>query len=262
MIVNNYNEYKKSRKAKVVIYTAISNGFDDLIQHNYISKDFDYICYTDTKIKNPGIWEIRQLKDRNLGSNRNAKYYKLFANKLFPNYEYSIWIDGNINILDNTLEQRIYELIKEKALISANKHFSRNCIYNEALVCLIDLIDEEKKIFNQISYMKKNGFPRNQGLFEMNIIFRVHNNTIIIQAMNDWWSIINKYSKRDQLSCKQMYPVSHRKLKGFNFVKHSKDLNSKVKVKQSFRFVNKLNTIKRILLFFIIMLFTKKRNCK
>ena len=56
--IKEYLRYKSTRKAKVVIYTAISDSFDDLIQHKYICKDFDYICFTDAPVKNKGIWEI------------------------------------------------------------------------------------------------------------------------------------------------------------------------------------------------------------
>lgn len=236
-----YLKYKKTRKASVVIYTAISGGFDDLIQHKYISKDFDYVCYTDTPIEDPGIWEIRSLEDRGLDSNRNAKYYKIFPHEIFPEYEYSIWIDGNIDVLNDDLERRVYELINHNNLISANVHFERSCIYQEGNICMAYSIDDPGIIKKQMDYLASSGFPKNYGLFEMNLIFRIHNNPVIITLMNDWWEMIIRFSKRDQLSfmyalwkndlsCEKMYEQSHRKKAGFFFTPHYKIVYSSLYV--------------------------------
>ena len=105
--IKEYLKYKETRKAKVVIYTSITDNYDNLIQHKYISKDFDYICYTDSEIKNPGIWEIRKIKDSNLDSNRKAKIYKILPHKYLKKYDYSIWIDANIDVLSDKLEKRM-----------------------------------------------------------------------------------------------------------------------------------------------------------
>lgn len=231
----NYLNYKRSRQAKVVIYTAISDGFDELIQHKYISKDFDYVCYTDTPITNPGIWDIRPLEYRGYDNNRNAKYYKLFPDILFPDYEYSIWIDGNIDLLDNDLENRVNYLIENGNLISANIHFERNCVYEEAYTCIKYQLDDPFIIQSFVQYLKDHNYPYQIGLFEMNIIFRNHHNFEIIALMHDWWKMIIRFSKRDQLSfmyalyqnkmhCEAMYPMSHRKRKGFLFKPHNRSI--------------------------------------
>ena len=42
--------------------------------------------------------------------------------------------------------------------------------------------------------------PKNYGLNETNILLRRHNVPQIIKLMDEWWSYIEKYTKRDQLS--------------------------------------------------------------
>ena len=50
------------------------------------------------------------------------------------------------------------------------------------------------------SRIKTEGFPQNYGLPENNIIYRKHNKAEIISIMNDWWYMLEHYSRRDQLS--------------------------------------------------------------
>ena len=34
---------------KICVYTCITGDYDNLIQHTYIDKDYDYICFTDNQ---------------------------------------------------------------------------------------------------------------------------------------------------------------------------------------------------------------------
>lgn len=200
---NNTRQYllnKKNRKAKIVIYTAIVGNYDQLIQHKYISNEFDYVCFTDQKIKNPGIWEIRKLKSVKTDKIRQARYHKVFPNKILSEYDYSIWIDANIDVLDNTLEKNINKLIKDKKIIGVVPHFERNCIYQEGKACIYLKKDNSKIVLKQMAFLKKDNYPKNNGLYETNFLFRKHGEKKIINLMDDWWRMIIGFSKRDQLS--------------------------------------------------------------
>jgi Protein of unknown function (DUF616) len=232
-----YLAYKVHRKAKFVIYTAISGNFDNLIQHAYVSKDADYICYTDQVITDPGIWEIRSLETQHLDRVRSAKYYKLFPHELFPEAQYSVWIDGNIDVLTSRLELRVMELMASDALISANIHFERDCAYEEALVCNRLQLDDLDVISNALKHLEKEGFPRHYGLFEMNIIFRQHHRMENVQLMQSWWEMITKFSRRDQISftsvlhrlkitCEKLFPTSPRFGSDFTYKAHNKKMCS------------------------------------
>lgn len=220
--IKKYTEYKEKRKSKIAIYTAISENYDNLIQHTYTSKDFDYICFTDTKIKNPGIWKIQTLNNK-LDNVRKTRYYKIHPHKYLSKYKYSIWVDSCIDITSDVLEKKINKLIKKKEKLSVNIHPDRNCIYQEACACIDQEKDDIFTIQKEIEYIKKHKYPKNIGLHETCIIFREHNNKEIIKLMNSWWKMVSKFSKRDQLSfdfvlwksgikCVQMFKQSMRKM--------------------------------------------------
>ena len=49
-------------------------------------------------------------------------------------------------------------------------------------------------------HLWKEHYPQHHGLYETNILFR-RENKLVRQVNVLWWDCINKYSKRDQLSC-------------------------------------------------------------
>ena len=237
MQLDDYFAYKQRRQAKFVIYTAISGEFDDLIQHAYVSKDADYVCYTDQVVAHPGIWEIRPLETKHLDRVRSARFYKVFPHELFPDVRYSVWIDGNIDVLDGALESSVDALILNKIALATNIHFSRTCSYAEALVCRNALLDDSAVILQQIAFLEQQQFPHNYGLFETNMMFRDHHQSGCVAVMRSWWDMIMRFSRRDQLSfgfalfqnqlgCEHLFPVNPRLGTNFAFKPHHQKMLS------------------------------------
>lgn len=202
--IQNYLEYKKTRQAKGVVYTCTTNDYDDINEikiYKYIDKDWDYVFFTDNEehIKQGqiGIWEVRPLQFSELDNTRNQRWHKINAHIILPEYEKSIWIDANINILTN----RLFKLIERcTSLVFLPKHFKNICIYEEYKDVEELMYDESLLINNELKVLKENNMPKHFGFSETNILYREHNNKIIISMMNDWWQFIKNYSKRDQLS--------------------------------------------------------------
>lgn len=198
-IIKEYNKYKENRKAKGVIYTCITGGYDSLKTHKYIDFDWDYICFTDNKnIKTDGIWEIKPLIFNELDNGRNNRWHKVNPHKIFLNYTKSIYIDGNIRILSKSFFENL-ENKKENIFIST-LHPKRKCLYTEAEECIKNKLEKEEIIKKQIKKIEEEGFPKNYGLYEANIIYRHHNNEKIIALNEEWWYFIKNFAKRDQLS--------------------------------------------------------------
>ena len=119
---------------------------------------------------------------------------------LFPNNQYSVYIDGNIGLRGNHLFKRVQELITNQALLSVAKHPIRDCVYDEAEECLRLNKSDTIQILNQVIFLKNKAYPRSNGLIESGIIFRKHHNPELIDLMNSWWSLFSKFQTRDQLS--------------------------------------------------------------
>jgi hypothetical protein len=136
----------------------------------------------------------------------NAKMHKILPHRFFPYAEYSLWVDGSVEILPGTNIQELIDTYLKDADICVFKHPWRNCLYEEANVCLERKLDEKEKILSQIDFYKWDNYPEDNNLYECGAILRKHTSgTNIFNEM--WWEEITRYSKRDQLS----FPYSANK---------------------------------------------------
>lgn len=187
---------------KKVVYTCITGNYDDVPEYKYIDKTWDYFLFTDNpellKQKKIKHWNIKPLVYNKLDNVRNARWHKVNTHILFPDYNYSLWLDANISINTKNVFEKCKQYIKDDIFLAVPLHPERNCIYAEAEIIKQLSIDYPRKVNKEMRFLQKNNYPQNNGLSETCIIFRQHNK---IQPMLDlWWKMIKKYSKRDQLS--------------------------------------------------------------
>jgi len=194
-------------KNKNVVYGALVGKYDDIPKHKHKMKGWDYILFTDVCVlREKNGWEIRPLQhlvkgqDEDNNKIKTARWHKTNPHQLFPDYEYSLWIDTNINVLDNTLDKFVNASISKGSEISTIKHPLRDCIYEEAKACITSGKDAPGPIQEVITLLSEDDFPANYGLFETNLLFRKHNANNVKKVSELWWEVIRKYSRRDQLS--------------------------------------------------------------
>ena len=190
---------------KLVIYTAIIGGnYDFLHQPMIVEDNVDYICFVKKGSRFPsrnGVWEIREVDYENKDNTRIARYIKMHPHILFPDNEYSLWIDGNIHIATSDLYSIVDEKIDEGVLLSSMFHPHLDCCYDDAYVCMASHKDKIYRIVLQLLYLKFHGFPKNYGLYETNVFYRKHSSEKVIQFNNLWWHLLSNLSRRDQLGC-------------------------------------------------------------
>ena len=93
-----------------VIYTCLTGGYDKLLQPKVIDNHFDYICFTNDQYENNvGIWQIRQMHIATDNNTILSRYPKILPHKFLAEYEYSIYMDANIQIID----QNFYDTLKK-----------------------------------------------------------------------------------------------------------------------------------------------------
>ncbi|SDJ32200.1 glycosyltransferase [Lutimaribacter saemankumensis] len=200
--ISDYWLYRESREAKRVIYTCIVGHYDDLIQPKYIDRSSDYVCFTDRQdlleSKEVGVWKIRQLEKTLENATLTNRWHKMHPSELFADYEESLYVDGNINVLT----PYIFEAIEKRgAEMLLPQHFSRSCISEELdEIVRTGRIDEKQArlVDNIIQKARSDGFPTNWGLTENNVIFRKHHDARIKLLMQEWWTLIETVAPRDQ----------------------------------------------------------------
>ena len=197
-IANHIESYHKiAGKNKKVVYTAIFGNYDTIREPEYINKDWDYVCFTDNEKLTSDVFEIRFVKPIFENPTKNARMLKLLPHLFLINYEYTLWIDGNIKIRGENINNLITANFEHD--LAVHKHSIRNCTFEEAKVCVSGKKDNESTLINQINTYEKQGMPRGLGLVETAQIFR--KNSTDVKLLNEaWWAEVMQHSIRDQMS--------------------------------------------------------------
>jgi len=175
------------------------------------------------------VWNLLEFPIDDLNSTYKNRLVKMLPHKYFSEYRYSVYIDGNIDILGD-IEKLVNEyLVKKEYKLAVPKHPERNCLYEEAEACINFQKDNPESINKQINNYNKENFPNNLDLTENNIIFRKHNDLEVIKLMEDWWDEYNKFSKRDQLSL--LYVIWKNNFDYFPMIINSREENEYFKIR-------------------------------
>ena len=188
-------------KNNYAIYTAMIGGYDEIKQPMVVDDRFDYILFSnEIKEDRVGIWQVKPIPYYNEDNTRVCRYVKTHPNELLPEYEFSIWMDANLQICTSFVYERAIELHNEGFAISSMWHLTRHCIYDEAFTVVNMMVEREDVVVKWCHQLRKEKFPRNLGLCETNLLFRKHNHSVTSKINMLWWQCIDKYSRRDQLS--------------------------------------------------------------
>ncbi len=191
---------------KNVIYTILVGNYDSLMQPLAVDERFDYVCFsndiTDEKV---GVWTIRRIPFENSDNTRVSRYPKILPHKVFPDCDYSLYIDANIQIIGRELYDVINRKIEENALIAQVPNIFRNCIYKDIEIAYRKRKVDLKGAKRQYKHLEQEEFPAHFGLFENNVILRKHNDPMVIEISEAWWKEYSNYTHRDQFCLMYVY---------------------------------------------------------
>ena len=186
---------------KYAIYTAMVGGYDEIMQPVVVDDRFEYILFSnDIKEDRVGVWQVRPIAYTNPDNTRICRYVKTHPEELLLGYDASVWMDSNIRIMTSAVYERIIELYESGSVIASMNHPLRDCIYDEAFEVMYIRYEREKVVVDWCHKLRKENYPKHNGLYETNVMFRKHNTSLISETNVMWWDCIEKYSKRDQLS--------------------------------------------------------------
>lgn len=200
--------YKKdiNRDKKIAVYTCITGGYDDLIQPLVEDPRCDYYLLGLNKPENIGVYKWVDITGKipeciSGDYHRMNRYCKIHPNIFFPQYDYSIYVDGNIQI--NTIISHLPGKLGKVGIASYGIGGVADIYEHAASLWYRNgkgELDGRIRIQNQMKRYVKEGFPRFFGLTENGVLVREHNNGNCIRIMDTWWDEVLNYSRRDQLS--------------------------------------------------------------
>ncbi len=187
-------------KDRIAIYTVITGAYDQIYEPYCLPDNCDYFVFTDEDFDDSfSAWQKKEIPDSLKGFSdvEKNRYLKMHPQELFDEYRYSIYVDGNIQIVTD-----LTEYINKLGTVGIGTHLHpvRDCVYEEMQEVVRQGKEREENIRRHAKYMKETGMPRHYGLLECNVIAREHHNPTCIKFMEEWWQEFEEYSKRDQIS--------------------------------------------------------------
>ena len=173
----------------IVVYTAIFGNYDSLAAVHDVP-GVRFVAFTDSEINAKGWESIIPEKTEKTGRMENRKY-KTRPNVLFPNAEFTIYMDGNLKLTKDPVS-----IVEEcKGGLNVFNHDLRGCAYDEA-----DVVSgrfpkgvTEKQTRRYIN----EGFPKGYGLYWGGLIIRDRGAN---SFNNFWWNELKSGIERDQVS--------------------------------------------------------------
>lgn len=192
-----------SNESKFIVYTCITNTYDQLWDVSHI-ENVRFVCFTNTKVNQQNGWEIQPLSSpQRLTSGHDInRFHKFFPHHLFPDYRYSIYLDGNISYKGDF--HKLVSAFKSSSCgLGAFVHPDGRNLSEEFEACSkfgkFDLFDEEKKQL-QLDHYQAEGFNILKPITANYFIIRDHSDPKLHDAMSLWWSHLFEFTKRDQTS--------------------------------------------------------------
>ena len=197
-----YKGTGKKINGKIVVYTSIFGGYDTILEPYYVSDMCDYFIITDQKIPGGSIWKKITVENiegfEEMDDYHKSKFCKMMPHILFPEYDYSIWVDGNVQIVADLVP--LVDRMEDKTAMATFKNPLHNCIYTEKNFLICKNAANYEQLEAQINLYKEKGFPKQFGMREFSIIVRKHSDELCQKLMKQWWGHVNRYTMRDQIS--------------------------------------------------------------
>lgn len=186
---------------RIAIYTVVFGEYDLIKEPIIVPDNCDFYIITDNNISDNSVWKKmnidkwnRLLKDKS--AVEKNRFFKMNPHLLFPQYRYSIYIDGSIKIISD-LTPLIYRV--KNLGMAFFCHPGRKCVFDELKVLSITKKISRCDVKRYIHFFREAHMPRNFGMVECGLIVREHNNIECLNIMEKWWELFCKFKKRDQL---------------------------------------------------------------
>lgn len=189
---------RKHPANKTVIYTAITDQYDQLKLPEYLDPTFDYVCFSNHSLNGYGVFNVQPIDYKNIDPVKVARFVKMHPHTLLKKYTRAIWVDSNL-LIRGDLEKYFGLLEQHRAPIGLVPHPCRETLVQEALACTNFTIQSNRSIAHQItSYPDE--ILQAPNLHETGLIVFDLQHPTLNKFLEIWWSQIELYTSRDQLS--------------------------------------------------------------
>ena len=188
---------------RIAVYTAVFSSYDDLLEPKFLPDNCDFFLFSDSvTIPEGSAWKARELPDsvqkkiQHFSPVEKNRYLKMHPDLLFPEYNYSLYLDGNLLLYTDPTE---YINRLSKYGVSFYTHYRRHCVYEELQAVSAKHRMTEKQVQEVKRFLLDVGMPEKYGLLECPVIARRHHQPECKKLMAEWWELFRRFPYRDQV---------------------------------------------------------------
>jgi len=193
----------------LVVYTAVFGDYDWIPDPPVPDGISTYFRLFDPLAKQQfapsDVWTNLYVPRSEATPVRDARRCKILSHRQFPEAEFTIWHDANIDLMIPAFRFLDYLGDNDIAVFDHPPdwpewgHRRRQCIYDEAEECKRLGRDRTELIDAQMERCRADKYPVQAGLVSTGVLVR--RNTDRVRRFNEmWWGELNMFSHRDQLS--------------------------------------------------------------
>jgi hypothetical protein len=194
---------------KTILYACANLAYDQIFSPVVASPGIEPVLFSDRRPRFVSGWNWRPMPEAaaRLGPSLANRHAKFFPMKIFPEADYSIYIDANLLVIAD-LTPLLREFIASDADIGLFPHSARRDIHAEFDFCkAVGKIAPADHALGQaqLDFYRAEGLPEDHVFTENAIILRRHGRgeargEALAAAMELWWDQLARFTKRDQLS--------------------------------------------------------------
>ncbi|GHU76276.1 hypothetical protein AGMMS49992_21650 [Clostridia bacterium] len=185
---------------RIAVYTAIFGDYDKVLDPRVWPRNIDYYMISD-KYYPSRVWRQKDISKfiniiKDFSPQMKNRFFKMHPHLLFPDYKYTIYVDGN-RVIKGDFNGYI-PLIGEYGLATYH-HNRRDCTFDECTAVVDQGKDSMESVLRHIEFLEAEGMPRHYGLPFCHVLAR-RKCQMADRIMKMWWEEYTRYSRRDQIS--------------------------------------------------------------
>lgn len=194
---------------QTILYSCANLAYDQIFSPVRPSPGIEPVLFSDRRPRFVRGWNWRAMPPgmAALGPSLGNRHAKFFPRKIFPEADYSIYIDANLLVIAD-LNPLLAEFIASDADIGLFPHSARSDVYAELAFCkqVGKLAPEDHALGDaQMAFYRAEGLPEDHLFTENAVILRRHGRgegrgAALDAAMDLWWEQLARFTRRDQLS--------------------------------------------------------------
>ncbi|WP_277813178.1 glycosyltransferase [Hyphomonas johnsonii] len=183
----------------IAIYTCATGGYDVPLPHESLIDRASYHFFTDQPTGRAGFWHLAPLVFPLTDPVRCARLHKTSPQRLLPDADIAVWIDGNIAVTGD-IARYVDQVVAANASFGLVAHPIRSTFMEEARAIADYGLDTSDTVAKQVGRYVIEGFLGDEGLAETNFMVMDLRRPETQATLDIWRSEIEHGSRRDQLS--------------------------------------------------------------